>query len=298
MKNDLLQDEAKKNLKIIKEAQKDAAQKIARSFQHNFPLINFSQYIANTLKPIVTFQETLAEAIKPALLFQESIKAMIPVIDFKPLIEAGKKLAEEGIKLDALLKTGWWYCPSLEFISREDVKNAAIKYKQGNRKAITQLFLTSYKKNNNKLLTETVKSWENNPLFKDRMIVIKDALKAHTDGLYTLSIPTLLPIGEGIASDYCKKKEIDTSAIRSLGDKKIKNAFQELSRNGIYPFPFPDLFIEIVENMVYKNTTQARDPFHKKLNRHGILHGSYIKYYDEARSLRCFLLLDALSSLK
>jgi len=298
MKNDLLQDGAKKNLKIIEEAQRDAAQKIARSFQNNFPLINFSQYIANTLKPIVAFQEALAEAIKPALLFQESIKAMIPVIDFKPLIEAGKKLAEEGIKLDALLKTGWWYCPSMEFINREDIKIAAIKYKQGNRKVITQLFLTSYKKNSNKLLIETVKSWENNPLFKDRMIVIKDALKAHMNGLYTLSIPALLPIGEGIASDYCKEKGIDTSSIRSKGDRKIINAFQELERSGLYPFLFPDLFMEIIENMIYKDTNLLKDPFHKKLNRHGILHGSYIKYYDAPRSLRCFLLLDALSGLK
>lgn len=254
----------------------------ARGFQMMY------QGLEKSIKPILEAQERMAEMVKK----------FTATIDFEQLNKIAEKLADEGLKFDALEKTGWWYCPMMENIEPERVKTAAIQYKNGKRKAITNLFLSSSRKSEYKLLNDAVNRWEDNSLFKNRMRPIRDALNAHIGGLYTLSIPTLLPIAEGIASDYCKVKGIYSSSIKNHGNKKIKLAFDEIEKQGLYPFLFPDLFISIIENMIYKNTKDLNDPFHKKLNRHGILHGTYIKYYDESRSLKCFFLLDALSSLE
>lgn len=254
-------------------------------------------------------QKTLLSQIAPLLqmqfaisaqgkAFSEAINRIHSGINFKQLQETAKYFADEGVRLDVLIKTGWWYCPSMVNVGPEPLKNAALHFKNGNKKAMTNLIVSSYHKDNFQILKSTVNSWETNKLFKKRMRIIKDSLDAHVDRKYTLSIPALLPLVEGIATEYCKLKKINLAGIRSKGNAKVEKAFEDLLNSKGYPFKFPDLFLEILNKVIYEDTSKAKDPFQKKLNRHGVLHGSYIKYYDAPRSLRCFLLLDALASLQ
>lgn len=263
--------------------------KIISAWQEN------QRALLNLINPFLQIQNAINEQVKA---FNETIKGIYSGIDFKQLQETAKYFADEGVRLDVLIKTGWWYCPSMVNVGAEPLKNAALKFKKGNRKAMTNLIVASYHKDNFQLLKSTVNSWQNNKLFKKRMRTIKDSLDAHIDGKYTLSIPALLPLVEGIATEYCKSKKINLIGIRSKGNAKVEKAFEELLNSKGYPFEFPDLFIEILNTVIYQDTSKVNDPFQKKLNRHGVLHGSYVRYYDTPRSLRCFLILDALASLQ
>ncbi len=251
-------------------------------------ILEQQKQIQDKLKPYLEWQSKLIEQVTQ---INEAIRNAIPKIDITQLHNIAQTLIDEGVRLDVLTKTGWWYCPSMTEIDTDEIKKAALKYNRGNKHAMTNLMKKSYQQNNYSLLRDTVNSWKLNQLFKKRFKVIEDTLEAHIQGKYTLSIPALLPLAEGIAADYCKTKG-------SNGQVKIEKAFEKLLQSGEYPFKFPDLFLQIIADVIYKNTGKAKDPFRKKLNRHGVLHGIYIHYYDAPRSLRCFILLDALSTLK
>ncbi len=251
--------------------------------------------ILNQINPLIQMQEVIAEQVKD---INNMVRNAFANIDFKRLQEIGQYLADEGVRLDVLMKTGWWYCPSMMNVNSESLKLSALKFRNGDKTAMTKLIVTAYHKDNYLLLRSTVAKWSKNKWFARRMETINDSLGAHIEGKYTLSIPTLLPLVEGIAADYCKDKKISLIGVRNRGNAKVEKAFEELLNTKGRSFKFPDLFIEILNTIIYQDTNKANDPFRKKLNRHGVLHGNYIKYYDAPRSLRCFLLLDALSSLQ
>ncbi len=204
-----------------------------------------------------------------------------------------KKFQEE--EKEVLIESGWFICPSLYPLPYDYFRRAVIKYNAGHKSSITNLMKFLYGNNNWNYLEKTVNSWSSYKFFnKQRMKIIKDALSAHKNGKYTLSIPALLPIIEGISGDFCKTQEILLS--RSATTQKARETLAKIKSNG--EEYLSELVLFFIENQLYVHTDLLKSSKNKKyLNRHGILHGSYSGYADCARSLRCFLLLDVFTLL-
>jgi hypothetical protein len=170
---------------------------------------------------------------------------------------------------------------------------------------VQKTFISHYKHKEYKLLRETISTWKKHPLFEKRMAIIDDAFDVHKQGKYTLSIPALLPLVEGITRE-------------ALGQnlKHMIPAFTDLvGRYGETDFTdlvFIDILLLLIKDpLLYGEIPDDYfDPVkfakwieeqgieqHAYLNRHAIMHGVQTQYATEINSLRAFLLLDGLFGL-
>lgn len=218
----------------------------------------------------------------------------------KQIAELDKGLAKvEEVGKEIMLEAGWWITPSLMEVPLDLIMQALVDYKKNRKNAITNLFKKIYHHNNYHYLKETVKSWRKNPFFESRMQVIEDALDAHCQRKYTLSIPALLPVAEGIATEFCQKVKIYDQDDRSRGKKKIKKAikYKDVIERSLHL----ELLINAIDEIIFKDTElliKAHHNYKNLLNRHAVLHGIQKNYATPKNSLQCFMLLDVLSRLK
>jgi hypothetical protein len=211
-----------------------------------------------------------------------------------------------------MIESGWWLTPSLMELPVEYIDSAVQQYDNGDKKAISELFKAVYQNDNCKYLREVVSGWEVNPYFKSWMTIINDALEAHINGKYTLSIPALLIGSSGIARDYCKenvKEDKERNKDRSKDGEIIKEALkfrrEEFKEDDLRFFLsdwfLEDLFFRAIDEFIYGDTNNLErkgiSP-ENILNRHAIFHGINKNYATCENSIRGFMLLDILSLLK
>lgn len=259
-------------------------------FESFFASIKESAVAINNAKEVVTrtieanrkLLESIGESISKAFTFST---------DFT---ERFKKLEEETRA--ALKDTGWIICPSLMQIPVNDLSFSVKRYSQGDKgRSITKTIKDFYGLNSNwEILETTVNGWKTHKLFtKQRMRIIYDALEAHKEKKFTLSIPSLLPQIEGIITEYIKNKPGEKIPM----SKSLKKAQKAIGLQG-ETFG-TDTFLYFMEEQLYVDTdTLGKKRNRKNLNRHGILHGKYPGYPDCTRSLKCFMILDVICSFK
>ena len=268
-----------KSLYPIIEANKQFVEQIKK--MGNFSS-SFSQLRKTVNKSVLNYQYFITEVVKK-------------IIDFSKFAERVKQLRDEEKKV--LLETGWIICPSLMEIPYPALRHVVVKYNKGDKgKSLALLMKKFYGSNNNwKYLGKTIESWEKHKLFtKQRMNIIRDSLWAHQNKKYTLSIPALLPIMEGIATNYCKLKKLQIPESKTT--QKAKETMKLLESQG--EKYTAEILLGFIENQLYVHTSKFKTSKNKKLlNRHGILHGYYSGYSDTTRSLKCFMILDVLSLL-
>lgn len=215
-------------------------------------------------------------------------------------------LKEKKERKKALLESGWWATPSIMQIPATDFSLAFVKYSKGNKRAITDLFISAYQKNNCSYLTHVVENWYGNKYFKPWKKQLSEALKAHKRKEYNTSIPALLLTAEGIAKDFCKaNKIVIEKSIQSRGNKKImlaiNSGIDNDSIDDIFSILGIDIFFAAIENRIYMKTELIKNTargFRHYLNRHAILHGESKNYGTLKNSIQSFMLLDILSLLK
>jgi hypothetical protein len=137
------------------------------------------------------------------------------------------------------------------------------------------------------------------------MAVVEDALEAHINGKYTLSVPALLPLIEGVASSILatsagKPSRIVNDAISNWHTEFLHQASKEILLNLVtspmlYGSVPPEYFTpeKFAKWLASEGLTESQS-----LNRHSILHGVQINYASKENSLRAFLLLDVLYFMK
>lgn len=273
--------------KTISEAQ-NGFRSFFEAYNRNLQGIsNFAAVINNSLTGIGKIAEQVSA-------FNKNISLILPdITKFTDFAESIRKYRE--IEKTVLIESGWFICPSLDPVPINWISKAVHNYRAGKRDSITNLMKGIYGDKDWAYLGEVIVKWKTHRFFnKQRAKIIDDALDAHKRGQYTLSIPALLPIIEGISGDFCVEQKIKVG--KSKSKLKAQKMLSELGKKGdIY---LSELVLEFIENQLYIETNQLRLRKNKKyLNRHGILHGAYSGYADCARSLRCFLLLDVLTLL-
>lgn len=221
---------------------------------------------------------------------------------FTQLFETASRIRERHERAcEAFRESGWFFAPSLNDMPVPAFDNAIRSFYEGDKDAVTSLLINYYSKNNHEKLEQTVESWVNNPLFASRMQIIRDALEVHKKGKYTLTIPTLLPLTEGIAREFLLQEGInDWPRESTSGRRLIPEAVRQGTENSYFSISSADVLIWWIQNVAFEDTRnlEVRGPNFGVLNRHNVLHGFQLDYANEDDSLRLFLTLDGLFALK
>jgi hypothetical protein len=133
-------------------------------------------------------------------------------------------------------------------------------------------------------VTAMSEEWFDIPYFKDREPIVRDAIAAHQAGKFTLSVPAMLPLAEGLAAEIANIHN-RTDVVKTIADD-WKTQEQEL---------WTQLYVDVVINVMYAPVDFAKkSPY---LNRHFILHGRTSNYATDLNSLRVILLVDSVAHL-
>lgn len=147
-------------------------------------------------------------------------------------------------------------------------------------------------------LERQVGDWSSVPAFAARKQVFQDALCAHRDSKYTLSIPALIPHIEGVITDWiiCK---LPADAVKWKQESKTKQ-FKEVLTNGVNHSFTDRRVIEaalsfIVDGPVLATFEKWILPHGAFPNRHVVGHGKFDStIYTQENSIKVFLMLDTL----
>ena len=188
-----------------------------------------------------------------------------------------------------MLKSGWWLTSSLMDLPANWVSRAVYNYQKGSKVAITNLFRKIYQRENCKNLESVVIHWRKNKLFSP--------WQSHI-----LSVPVLLLVAEGIATDFCKKSDVHKRSDRSNGGEKIKKAVRQKYTQFSHLLPSNLYLLEsAINTTIYQDTNHIKIKKRLRiniLNRRAVLHGLKKNYGTMKISLQALILLDVLSELK
>lgn len=186
----------------------------------------------------------------------------------------------------ALRRYGWSMAPSWTFT---DMLDAADVARTEGKRAVDREICGWYKFNRSRLLREMVEEWMGDAAFRSRRPIIRDAVKDHSQGRFRVSIPTLLPMIEGIAFEvFDPELMIQTTNPRT----PIRSAIESYERRDL----LADAMLNALTVLWARVPFGSAPPMSRMLNRHLILHGRTLRYGTEANSLKVFLALDHIHS--
>ena len=230
------------------------------------------------------------------------------------MVDISKRIDEmlKAAKIEAekvapyLSQANLWIPPSIPSLELLHRLKAAISVSEPTPEIITETFFKYFEEDQWNVLREIVGSWETHPYFKNRMPILRDALEAHIEGKYTLTVPTLLTQVEGVASSILKKTAGHTVDI-------MKNVVKNIDYGEFLQAALKDILIDFITSLAgyatikpeyftpekFSELLKAKGQLESQvMNRHAILHGVQINYASKENSLRAFLLLDALFWIK
>lgn len=197
---------------------------------------------------------------------------------------------------------GWWIFPNLTVdfcyelvkheheVTTETVTSAIIEYASYDGYAIIE---------------EMIAKWSD-PVFHRRHHIFDDALSAHRQGWYTLSIPALLPQVEGIIREKLGDVlgeftwRFETTYTRFCNETPTISELPERDHGyysrGEVEAVANDVVLSAV-NKLFDNFDPSQEYRSAVLNRHAVCHGRWLSYHTLENSTRLFLLLDALHDL-
>lgn len=293
---------------------------------------------ASTLKAVSTIKvdPKLVEAVSAVKVSPEVLKAVQKTQSALPKILAGmdsmKRATESIIAINTILAKaakflsakGWWLIGSLSI----DFYKYLVEHQQEiTGEKLTNYFVTNFNKDDCIHLKEMVEGWTI-PAFQNRQTIFKDALWAHQNERYTLTVPALIIQVEGIIRQYIKDtdnftdynfpKVKDYFSLQYLKDmdkdfagyklEEVKEQFKtrvsdiesipDGSKVGFADFRALINYynLEVLEKIFAKyDPGKHEDPDH--LMRHAISHGLWITYANIENSTKLFLLLDMLHSM-
>jgi hypothetical protein len=134
------------------------------------------------------------------------------------------------------------------------------------------------------IVTAMSEEWFDIPYFKAREPIIRDAIAAHQAGKFTLSVPALLPLAEGLSAEI-------------VGPIPHVNVVKQVARDWTTQEQelWTQLYVDVVIDVMYDNVDFTNKPPY--LNRHFILHGRVPDYATDLNSLRVILLADSVAHL-
>jgi hypothetical protein len=259
------------------------------------PLREMQQSIASS---VAAHASSLGELYKPILADITAVNYAFSSLASSDVFQKLRaELEEDEDTVKAFNASGWPISPSMPPSLKDSVRQL---HSQGRTRYVSAKIIGHFKRNGHQALQSMVDSWATHPLFKSRVHIIREALRAHVEKRYTLSVPALLPQVEGVLIEYVVQNGIDVK----LG--KIQDVYERVIGD---PLDYDMSTWVVASTLLYQLQTSTylfsdfRSEVTKSINtrtvsRHTVLHGIAIRYDSAGNSLRAFLLLDALSTLK
>jgi len=328
------QDEEKKRLaevlaplgKIFDNFLKQYEPLIGRSLIQDSFVSELSRSVAAISKQWSESVAGIAESFRPAI---EQIAASASIIEklFKPQIESWQRWTDQNKRLFENIRSQWdsfqtkysireaeairilkrykWFVgPSLPIVFVYEV--VRIGEKRGNRRReINGLFVSYFCSGNYRELEALINGWKGNPLFKRRMKIFRDCIEGLRKANASCNpsnyiLPALIAQIDGIQKEYMEKHGLTLGSKGKWKDASGKEVeWKSWYRSQTANQGMMDVANDIFLNILFQKSQRGKPletPF--AFNRHKILHGENISYGRIDNTLRAFLLLDFLASLK
>lgn len=257
------------------------------------PTLEWRMHFAEQLSQITSQYADVVKILAVDMAAFNLAQQLLPLSDmFRTLA----KLGESKVMADAFTSADWSVAPSMTSQLKQRVLEL---YQGGKSRYISNAIRGYYHRNNFENLLAMVESWREHPIFAPRMHIIDDAVTAHQNELYTLSVPTLLPQIEGILTEYVTIHNLN---VRCGKIEKVYKAV--LGEADDYAFPTraaASTILYQLQNNTYvytnfeKEMKKARQ--YRQVSRHTVSHGVSTNYHTSVTSLRILVLLDAISAL-
>lgn len=143
------------------------------------------------------------------------------------------------------------------------------------------------------------KEWWRIPYLKKRQRIIRQALAAHKNKQYGLSVPALMPLVDGLAAAV-RHRGLPALAVSGKNRKRPTIAVGEVI--ALYDpsgrvHDWVDVVIAAVEERMFKGYDFDTQQAPATVNRHGVEHGRIADYDTEVNSLQTILLLDVMAHI-
>lgn len=210
-----------------------------------------------------------------------------------------EELAQRAVAFHAsveseTLKIGLWAAPALVPYPLAAISE---KCQAGDLQAARTILLDHCSPT---FLGNLVANWNWDPVFKLREQVFQEALWAHREGRYTLSVSTLMPQVEGVITEWMHGQSV---AVPWRHESKIKKLRDTLQSDGRLFGSGAEMARSLISFMTGGPMLRTFDdwfapPTGEFPNRHAIGHGKFDQdYFTTEMSVRVFLLLDTLYEL-
>ena len=185
---------------------------------------------------------------------------------------------------DKLLELGWW--PPADW-SYQSVLEAVDVGETRGRRYLDRWMCEQFTSARGRDLRLLVTGLMDQPEFRMRGPIIREAMSGHLAGRWKSSIPTLLPLIEGIAIEVFPMPAAKNPAtvIRKVRLDPMAGTVNRL---------FTEALLTTLSAFWAFVDFDTVPPTSRQLNRHTVLHGRTVRYGTQANSLRVFLALDAL----
>lgn len=188
-----------------------------------------------------------------------------------------------------LAENGWWV---LERDINGPVQREILRLgRGGDREGIDRYIIGLFSENNCARLDVKTEAWFQLPYLGQRREIVSDCTWAHKQRKYTLTIPCLLPLIDGLLRCFDETRperaERRKSVIRS---GRFVKAYKE-GQQDLWGASFAQAIEEVFQGFDFSLGSPATP-----LNRHGILHGILADYGTESNSLKLFLVIDTIQS--
>lgn len=199
-----------------------------------------------------------------------------------------KPILEE--KANIMFNNGWWFVLSLpsDFF---EVELGNMKNDEITEELLTKEIVTYFNNDNCKELEAVVKGWDLN-VFECNKEIFQDALWAHKEGKFTLTVPALTIQVEGVIRSYLD--HVSKYSFKKY-HKELKRKYSECISEDDGMSSFIELQNSIFLKETLNNFFKSFDPSAKEFDdiyRNPMCHGQYLNYYSVGMSTKLFLFLD------
>ena len=202
------------------------------------------------------------------------------------------------IILPYLINAGFVLSPNSPISLLTDIEEL-VNNDRASAEKICEVLVNISEMENYVILKDMIKDWKLRSYFDVRAELLDDALDAHVNGKYSLSIPALLPLIEGFFNS-CFIAYDHKALIKRMKEFFVVNGRDELIANSLeavleeYLFRTATFFGSEDKNSYTNFKTNSIMPPEQILNRHGVLHGFDYQYISKENSLRVFFTIDSL----
>lgn len=191
------------------------------------------------------------------------------------LIEAVQRMPDVmQAALVRLANEGWYL--DWEGMSLQEPAELAVAYLEGRRQEVEERLVEHYRRRLPEIEEGLVEA------FPPRAHIFRQSFNAHRQGLYCVSVPTLLAQADGVCLELLGEHFFMKSRGQKAEQFEKLASLDVLTKSMLAPF-FSKTSIRL--------TDKKRPEGFDKLNRHLVLHGESLDYGTEVRSLQAVAFL-------